>query len=414
VAAPAGRTTTARMPSSRFARGRALAGCACAALALTVAGCTTAASSSLIKGSTLSVYVSVPRGPLSIEAQDVLAAEELAFRQSGPACSSPPAGSAGCIQVGRLKVDLWLGPKNARHLSDNARQAIGDSTTIAYVGEIAPGASADTIGITNAQDVLQVSPSDTALELTQAIPAVPNSPTRYYESLSTNGRTFARVVPTDAHEARFLIAQMAALGVKRVYVGTDGSEYGKALAYAITTHASPAIGLASSASGADAVLYAGSSQAGAATTFNGAAAANPGVKLFGASALADQTFVASLAPAAQRNAYFSSPGFSSSDLPPAAAQFGSSFKASYGHAPATEAIFGYEAVAAVLSVLKTAGASAVNRSAVVHDFFAISNRASVLGTYSIDHNGDTSIAPFVLSRVRGGKLVPYRAVPAQG
>src|SRR6202011_2961514 len=208
------------MPSSRFARGRALGGCAGVALALTVAGCTAPSSSSTVTGNTLLIYASVPRGTLSPTAQDVLNAEELAFRQSGAACSSPPTGSVGCIQVGRFKVALFAGPRGrigpyGRHLSDNARQAIGDSTTIAYIGEIAPGASGDTVGITNAQDVLQVSPTDTAVELPQPTPAVPNSPTRYYESLSTNGRTFARVVPTDAREARFLIAQMAALGVTR-------------------------------------------------------------------------------------------------------------------------------------------------------------------------------------------------------
>ena len=69
-------------------------------------------------------------------------------------------------------------PWTGRKLSDNARQAIGDSSSIAYLGELTPGASADTIGITNAEDLLQVSPTDTAVELTQVSPAVPNSPTQ--------------------------------------------------------------------------------------------------------------------------------------------------------------------------------------------------------------------------------------------
>jgi hypothetical protein len=48
---------------------------------------------------------------------------------------------------------------------------------------------------------------------------------------------------------------------------------------------------------------------------------------------------------------------------------------------------------------------------VVHDFFAIRNRGSVVGTYSIDSEGDPSIAPFVFSRFEGGTLVPWRAAP---
>jgi hypothetical protein len=38
----------------------------------------------------------------------------------------------------------------------------------------------------------------------------------------------------------------------------------------------------------------------------------------------------------------------------------------------------------------------------------------VLGTYSINANGDTSLAPFVISRVKSGQLVPYRFVSEQG
>jgi ABC-type branched-subunit amino acid transport system substrate-binding protein len=370
------------------------------ALATAIGGCTAAASSSSVTGNTLSIYVSVPPGSLSPQAQDVLDAERLALQQAG-------------TQIGNFKIKLVM-KSFGRHLSDNARQAIGDSTTIAYLGEIAPGDSGQTLGITNAQDVLQVSPTDTAVELTQTSPAVANSPTKYYESLSANGRTFARVVPTDALEAQALINGMKGLGVTRLYIVGDGSAYSNALASAVRGHASPSISIVTSPAGADGILYTGSSAAGAATALNQAAAGNPAVKLFASSALAQQSFTSALSPAAQRNLYISQPGFTASDLPPAGTQFVSAFRAAYGHPPATEAIFGYEAAAALVSVLKAAGASADNRSTVVHKFFAISNRDSALGTYSINHNGDTSIAPFVLSRVRGGQLVPYRAVPAQG
>jgi branched-chain amino acid transport system substrate-binding protein len=67
-------------------------------------------------------------------------------------------------------------------------------------------------------------------------------------------------------------------------------------------------------------------------------------------------------------------------------------------------------MSAVLSVLKEAGTSAGNRSTVVHDFFAIKNRQSVLGTYSIDSDGDTSLAPFVFARLKSGQLVPVASV----
>jgi branched-chain amino acid transport system substrate-binding protein len=113
--------------------------------------------------------------------------------------------------------------------------------------------------------------------------------------------------------------------------------------------------------------------------------------------------VARLSTAAQKNLYVSTPGFDSGTLTPAGQQFVSAFRSTFGHAPAPQAIFGYEAMSAVLAVLKQAGADAGSRSAVVADFLALHNRQSALGTYSIT-SGDISLAPFVFGRPHGGRL----------
>jgi hypothetical protein len=62
-------------------------------------------------------------------------------------------------------------------------------------------------------------------------------------------------------------------------------------------------------------------------------------------------------------------------------------------------------MSAVLAVLKEAGTKAGNRATVVSDFRSLTNRQSVLGTYSIK-GGDTTLDSFVFARVRGGSLVP--------
>ena len=67
-------------------------------------------------------------------------------------------------------------------------------------------------------------------------------------------------------------------------------------------------------------------------------------------------------------------------------------------------------MSAVLSVLKEAGASAGDRATVVKDFFAIKDRQSPLGKYSITSSGDTTIAPFVFTLVKSDQLVPVTAV----
>ena len=390
------------MRSFVLARRRALHVCVGFAAVMSIAaGCTTGSSSVSVNGSTLTLYASAPQGAANTQsAADVLAAEQLAFNQSGT--------KLGKFTLRFLKL-------NGAKASDNARSAIEDTSSIAYLGELDPGLSADSLGITNAQDLLQVTPTDTAAALTQVTSTVPNSPNRYYESLGSYGRTFARVVPNTSPEAKAQVQEMQAQHVSKLYVSSDGSQYGRAIAQAVRTDApASSITIAPSSSGADAVFYGGVSEADAAKVFNSAAAGNAAVKLFGPSAIDTPTFAARLSPAA-RHVYISSPGLMTKDLSATAkSEFLKPFEDAYHRVPSPQAIFGYEAMSAVLSVLKKAGTSATDRAIVVQDFFAIKNRDSVLGTYSINAQGDTSLAPFVFSRPVNGKLVPFQSVQVQG
>jgi hypothetical protein len=118
--------------------------------------------------------------------------------------------------------------------------------------------------------------------------------------------------------------------------------------------------------------------------------------------------VTGLSAAAQKNLYVSSPGFATSSLTPAGRQFETAFRSAYGHAPVPQAIFGFEAMSAVMAVLRQAGTGADSRDIVVNDFLTLHNRQSALGTYSIS-SGDISLAPFVFGRPRAGQLVPGAA-----
>jgi branched-chain amino acid transport system substrate-binding protein len=382
--------------SSRvLARGRAA--CAWALLAVAVAGCTSngsGSSSVTVSGNKLTIYVSDAPTSQPQVAKDVLAAEQLAFPKTQPS-------------VGGFSVQMKVLHGS---ISDQARTAIQDQTSIAYLGEVVPHSSYASLGISNALDLLQVSPTDTALELTQPSPVVPGSPGIYYESFSSYGQTFARVVPTTAQEAKAQVQEMHALGVTKLYVSDDGGPYGATIANAVKRDASGTISVVGSLSAADGVFYGTNSPADAARFFGGAASSNSSLKEFAPSALDDPTLAPQLSSAG--NLYLSAPGFLKQNLTPAGSTFVSEFTSTYGRAPVPQAIFGYEAMSAVLAVLREAGSHANDRATVVHDFLGIRNRQSVLGTYSISSTGDTSIAPFVFSRVRQGKLVPF--VQVQG
>jgi branched-chain amino acid transport system substrate-binding protein len=392
-------------------RSRWLACGATVVLAAGVAGCAGAATTnSTVTGSTLTIYSSEPAGIAGTpHAQDVLAAEKLALDQAGG-------------QVGHFKIKL-----NVAHgdkTSDNARSAIEDTNTIAYLGELAPGSSADSIGITNGgHGLLEISPTDTAIALTQTSPVVKDSPGVYYQSLKTNGRTFGRVVPASVHEATALVTAIKQLHVTKLYVTDDGGDYGKAIAFEVARDAGsqgvsvvkgPPVAANVKSSGAGAVFVGASSEALAAKLFNDVAVGSPKAKLFGASALNDNSFASALSPSAQANTYISSPGFMPGDLTQAGRKFVTDFRAAYGHEPVPSAIFGYEAMSLVLDVLRRAGAGANNPSTVVSEFHNTKNRNSDLGTYTISASGDTSLtpAPYVLSHFKAGKLVPYESLQA--
>lgn len=389
-------------------RSRALAGSGVACLAaLAVAGCSTTGTSSssgsssssvTISGKTLSIYLSEPSDLSSNSvAQDIVHAEQLAF-------------SAHHGEVKDFHVALV--PVQSSTVTDNARTAIIDSSTVAYLGEIAPGESDDTVGITNALDVLQVSPTDNALELSNSTPAVSGGPKYYFEQWGNYGRTFARLVPDATDEAKAQVAEMKALGVTRLDVANDGSDYGKAFGDAVQSDARAAgLTLDDQVGGSvNGYFYGARSPAAAATYFNHVASTAPDAKLFGPSSLNSSAFSSALSSSV-KNLYVSIPGWLPKDLPAAGKSFVTAFKRAYGHAPNVEAIFGYEAMSALLRVLAGEREKANDRTDVVAAFLKQRNVQSVLGTYSIDHAGNTSLNAFVFARISGGKLVPFTAAP---
>jgi branched-chain amino acid transport system substrate-binding protein len=367
--------------------------------AVAIAGCaaTSATQSVTISGKNLAIYISAPTGyQSSPQLEDTIDAEKLAFQQH----SSEVTG-----------FTLHPDPIVATKPSDNARTAISNTDAIAYIGELVPGASEQTAGITNGEDLLQVSPTDTALELTQQTAAVPDSPKHFLESTGTYGKTFGRVVPNSAIEAQAQATEMKQLGVTQLYVSDDGSDYGAAMALAVKTDAkSVGITVAASQSGANGIFYGSASSAAAAKVFAADASADPSAKLFGPSALDTTAFAGALG--STQNVYVSRAGLlKRSSLPVAGQQFITSFTSTYGHAPASQAIFGYEAMLAVLDAIHAAGQNATDRRVVVQEFFATKNPAdSVIGPFSIDAKGDTSFNEFVFSKLEAGAFKPVAQV----
>jgi branched-chain amino acid transport system substrate-binding protein len=98
--------------------------------------------------------------------------------------------------------------------------------------------------------------------------------------------------------------------------------------------------------------------------------------------------------------------------PPAGQAFFKAYTAKYGK-PEAYGIYGYESMGLMLDAIKRAtsnGTATADRSKVVAAVFATKNRPSVLGTYSIDPNGDTTLTDYGSYKIVNGSDVFLKTI----
>ena len=137
----------------------------------------------------------------------------------------------------------------------------------------------------------------------------------------------------------------------------------------------------------------------------------PEGRIYAPDELATDDFVARVPAAVQGSLRLTSPALPTRLHPPAAADFVASYRRTFhGEEPAPQAIYGYEAMKLVLVAINNARGKGNDREAVRRQFFRIKSRDSVLGPYSIDANGDTTIDDYGLYEVRDGRLSFVRKI----
>ncbi len=413
-------------------RGRwiALWGCLVVALAGTVAACGDddgggggGGGSADSGGGTLNIYSSLPlQGASRPQSEDVIKGIKLALKEHG--------NKAGGFDIKYTSLDdatAAEGKWDAGQTKSNARKVAQDDKAIAYIGEFNSGASANSIPTTNEAGLLQVSPSNTALGLTKGGEgAEAGEPDKYYP---TGNRTYGRVVPIDTIQGAAQAQYMKDEGVTSVYILDDQEVYGLGVA-ANTKAAAEKVGikiagedgwdgkaanyraLASKikSSGADAVFTGGIIDNNAPQLYKDLHAALPDAKLFGPDGVATVDFTKEIPADVQKVTFLTAPTVSPDELPPAGQKFYADFEKEYGD-PQDEidpyAVYGYEAADAVLDSIDQ---GKDDRAAVVKAFFSIKDKDSVLGTYSIDPDGDTTLTTYGAYIAKGGKLVFSKSI----
>jgi branched-chain amino acid transport system substrate-binding protein len=414
------------------ARSLAASGCLVTALALGVAACGGGSNDSSTSGggggggrTSLTIYSSLPlQGDSRPQSTDVVNGEKLALEEAG--------GKVGKFTIKYASLDdatAAAGKWDPGQTSADARKAAQDPSTIAYLGEFNSGASAISIPILNEANTLQVSPSNTYVGLTRAEGADKGEPDKYYPA---GKRTFGRVVPADHIQAAAQVTYQKDSGCKKTYILNDKEVYGKGIAVqvenigkaqglaiagndGIDTKAANFRSLATKikSSGADCMFFGGITQNKGVQVFKDVHAANPTMKLFGPDGVAESAFSSKLGSDVEKLTYITNPTLDPKLYPPAAQDFFAKFKQKFGNDPQPYAIYGYEAMKVALLAIQNAGDKGNDKQAVIDAFFKIKDRDSVLGKYSIDENGDTTLSDYGADRVKGGKLVFDKVIKAQ-
>jgi len=397
---------------------------ALAAVSLAAVGCGSVAVSDVAEatGGQLTVYSSEPlQGPSAPIAEQIVNGERLAL--------SDAHGRAGPFKIAFVSLDD-ASPKSEEWSPEvtetDAKTAAQDPSTIAYLGDYDSAATAVSLPLTNAAGILQVSPASPYVGLTSALDAEQDEPERYYPS---GKRTFVRLAPGDIAQARAQVELMQSLGVHRLYVLDDQNPFEVPLADIVASDAEQA-GITvlahdslSTVAGAvftgevekivqhhaQAVFMAGGEGGGTAELWQQLHDSSLRLLLLGSSAMASESFVSEIGSAAAKT-YVTTPILAPGLYPPSGQRVLRAYRNTFGSQASPYALYGYEAMAMVLSAVRGAGLRGDNRQTVIEEAFATRKRRSVLGRYSVQSSGETTLSSYGVDRVVNGRLVFLRAI----
>jgi branched-chain amino acid transport system substrate-binding protein len=374
-------------------------------------------------------------GPIRYEGEgepDALIASDLPLQGANRALTTEMADAieftlaqrdwkVGDLNVGYQSCDdstAQAGSWDSAKCSSNARAYAGNDAVLGIVGTFNSGCAKLVIPIANRASLAMVSPANTNPGLTKSGPgADPGAPDVYYP---TGTRNYARVVWSDTHQGAANAQYTKELGLKNVFILNDKQTYGLGIAnlyrrylgklnikvagfQAWDENASSYESLASNikASGADGVFL------GGIICLNGGklikdlrATLGADFPILGPDGFTPISATIDGAGAAANGMYISTPGLPEEELTGAGKQFVADFKAETGKST-VDPYTSYAAQAAVV-LLEAIERSDGTRASVAEELFNTDIKGGILGDFSIDENGDTTLGTVTFFQVRSG------------
>lgn len=328
---------------------------------------------------------------------------------------------------GKLKVQFEpyddataaAGKWDAAQVTTNSNKIAADGSVVAAIGHFNSGAAKLSIPIFNQANLVMVSPANTYPGLTKPGKGEAKEPDVYYP---TGKRNYARVVPADDLQGSVGAKWAKSMGVQKVYILDDQELYGKGLAD-IFEKTAKEIGIEVlgrdgidakapdykalmnkiKALSPDLIYFGGITQNNAGQLIkdmrNVGMTADT-VKFMGP----DGIFEKALVDAAGKDAegvYATFGGVPAKELTGVGKTWYESYKQKFNAEPEAYAAYGYESAKVVLDAINKVCKN--DRVAIRDAVLGTKDFNGVLGTWSFDVNGDTSLTTMSGNQVKSGK-----------
>lgn len=328
-------------------------------------------------------------------------------------------------RVGPYKIDYlswddataqagtWDGGKE----KENAQRAAADPDVMAYLGTYNSGAAKIAIPILNNADLVMVSPANTYSGLTKSGLGEADEPEIYYPK---GFRNFCRVVPADDLQGQAGAWWAQSLGVKKVYILDDKELYGKGLARVFEKSCKDRNievlgheGIDSKApdyravvnkireAGAELVYFGGITQNGSGKIVKDLRDSGSNAYFMAPDANKESAFLEAAGPAAE-GALITLGGLPPEQMNDEAKAWYARYRQRFQGEPEAYAIYSYEATQVTLKAIARVGVK--DRTKIREAVMATKDYHGLLGDWSFDKNGDTTITSMSGYEVVDGKF----------
>jgi branched-chain amino acid transport system substrate-binding protein len=309
----------------------------------------------------------------------------------------------------------WTAEKEAA----NAEYAIKDRDVMIYIGTYNSGAAKVSMPRLNQESILMLSPANSWPGLTKPGKGDPGEPEKYRPSGKIN---YARVVPADDMQGPAGAEWARKLGLTKVFILDDREVYGKGIADLFHARAEE-LGLKIlghegidaqaqefkplmtkvKAAGPQLVYFGGTTQTKAGQLVKDMLAVGLDAKFMCPDGCFEDAFIASAgAENVNDRALITFGGLPAEQLTGKGKVFVDNYVKKHGRTPEAYAAYGYECGRVALEAIRRAGKK--DRDAIRAAGVSIRNFDGLLGKWSFDRNGDTTLKTMSGNTVRNGKF----------